>query len=599
MATKRSRLPVLVAVAALSVLVGAGSVFAAMPRLSVASAPSALATYDQDTSALKAADLDRALATGGASPDRIVVTYTDGFADPATLASVHSLVDGTPLSGDAALGREVLRVASSDAASAVTRLRGVPGVAEARVERTISVDAALPALTNDPYAAYAWGVTRIGANQVWGTSTGSGVKVAVLDCGIHGSHPDLAGQVVLDKNFTASATADDRCNHGTHVAGAIAALTNNGLGVPSVAPGVRLMNGKVLDDGGHGFSTDIENGISWAADNGARVINLSLGADMPCPASMQAAVSYARARGVVIVAAAGNSSLSSAATPANCTGVVAVGAVDQNDARPSWSNAGANVALSAPGVSIGSTINPDINGGALYGLGTGTSIAAPHVAGVAALLWASSYGTSADAVVSRLESTADHIAGTGSLWTYGRVSALKAVGAPTATATATPTTVPATAIPTTAPATLAPTPAATAIPARAPAGAIVPPTPRPTWTPTQVPPTATATRVPPTPTPVAPRLVAPSNVTAVTAGRGQVQVTWQAAVESHTTFNVYRGNSSGLDMRLLVVGVPAVSMTFMDPAAPVGQIVTYSVAAQNAAVEGPHSPPVRTNSVVR
>ena len=250
--------------------------------------------------------------------------------------------------------------------------------------------------------------------------------MAVLDCGIHGTHPDLAGQVVLEKNFTASATADDRCNHGTHVAGAIAALTNNGLGVPSVAPGVRLMNGKVMDDAGHGFSADIENGIRWAADNGARVVNLSLGGDSPCAASTQAAVSYARAKGVVIVAAAGNSGLSRAATPANCTGVVAVGAVDQNDARPSWSNAGIGVALAAPGVSIGSPVNPDINGGALYGLGTGTSIASPHVAGVAALLWASSYGTSADAVINRLESTADHIAGTGIVAGLRRVECAQA-----------------------------------------------------------------------------------------------------------------------------------------------------------------------------
>jgi subtilisin family serine protease len=589
MATKRSRLPVLLAVAALSTLIGAGSVFAAMPR---AAAPTALSDYDHDTPALKAADLDRALAAGGASPDRVVVTYADGVVDQATIDRVHTLVGGTPLSGDATLGREVLRATSGDAASGLERVRGLSGVAEVRIEQTLSVDAGLPPITNDPYASYAWGVSKIGANQVWGTSTGSGVKVAVLDCGIHGAHPDLAGQVVLEKNFSASATADDRCNHGTHVAGAIAALTNNGLGVPSVAPGVRLMNGKVLDDAGHGFSSDIENGIRWAADNGARVINLSLGADLPCPASSQVAVSYARAKGVVIVAAAGNSSLSRAATPANCTGVVAVGAVDQSDARPSWSNAGTGVALAAPGVSIGSPINPDINGGALYGLGTGTSIASPHVAGVAALLWASSYGTSADAVVSRLESSAEHIAGTGTLWTYGRVSALKALGAP-ATPTATPTQVPATATPTAVPA------AATAVSAPAPSGVIELPTPKPTSTLSQVPPTATATRVLPTPIPTLPKLVAPTNVKAVTVGSGQVQVSWQASATPMTTFNVYRGDSSGLNMRRLAAGLLSGTNTFVDPAPPVGQIVTYSIAEQSTAGEGPHSPPQRNSSTVR
>src|SRR5579859_4741785 len=439
MPAKRSRLPVLLTVAVLSTLIGAGSVFAAMSRPST---PSALTDFDHDSPALKAADLDRTLTAGGASPDRVVITYADGFADQTTLTRVHELVGGTSLSGDGALGREVIRVTSGDAASAVARVQGLAGVAEVRVERALSVEAGLPAVTNDPYAAYAWGVTRIGANQVWGTSTGGGVRVAVLDCGIHGSHPDLAGQVVLEKNFTASASADDRCNHGTYVAGAIAALTNNAVGMPSVAPGVRLMNGKVLDDSGHGFAADLENGLRWAADNGARVINLSLGSDMPCPASMQAAVSYARSSGAVIVAAAGNGSLRRAATPANCLGVVAVGAVDQNDVRPSWSNAGVGVALAAPGVDIGSALNPDINAGALYGVGSGTSIAAPHVSGVAALLWATSYGTSADAIVTRLESTAEHVAGTGTLWTYGRVSALKAVGAPAAVARVTPTEVP-------------------------------------------------------------------------------------------------------------------------------------------------------------
>jgi subtilisin family serine protease len=599
--SKRSRLPLLLAVGLFSTLIGAGSVLAAMPRPAVASA---LLDYDNDTPALKAADLDRALAAGGASSDRVVVTYTDGAVDQATLAHVHAVLGGTPLTGDAVLGREVLRLQSGDAADALERARGVPGVAEVRFERTVSVEAALPTSTDDPFASYAWGVSKVGANQVWSTSTGTGVKVAVLDCGIHANHPDLAGQVILEKNFTASATADDRCNHGTHVAGAIAALTNNGLGVASVAPGVRLLNGKVLDDTGHGFAADIESGLRWAADNGARVINLSLGTDLPCPVSMQAAVAYVRSKGVVIVAASGNGSLNHAATPANCSGVLAVGAVDQNDARPSWSNAGAGVALAAPGVKIGSPVNPDINAGALYGVGSGTSIASPHVAGVAALLWASSYGTSAEAVISRLESTADHVAGTGTLWTYGRVSAVNAIGAPAPALTATPREVAApTSTPQTVPpratagATEAPVVLEAAMPAKASAAAPATPTAKPTLAPTRVPPTTTATRVPPTPSPTPVKLLAPTNVTAVTVAGGQVQVAWQAPLEGHTTFNVYRGNTSGLDMRLIAARVASSAITFSEPAGPAGQVSTYSVAAQSAAGEGPHSPPVRNTSI--
>jgi thermitase len=604
MASKRSRLPMLLTVALLSTLIGAGSVFAAMPRPSLASA---LKDYDADTPALKAADLNRALAADGGSPDRVVVMYRDGVVDEATLARVHELVGGTPLSGDRALGREVLRVTTSGgAASAVERLRAMPGIAEVRVEQTVAVGASPVAgsATNDPYASFAWGVSRVGANQVWGTSTGSGIKVAVLDCGIHSAHPDLAGQVVLEKNFTASPTADDLCNHGTHVAGTIAALTNNGLGVPSIAPGVRLMDGKVADDTGHGFFTDFENGLRWAADNGARVVNLSLGANVPCAASSQAAVNYARARGVVIVAGAGNAGLSRAASPASCAGVVAVGAVDENDVRASFSNTGAGVALAAPGVRVGSTVNPDVNGGVMYALLSGTSMAAPHAAGVAALLWASGYGTSADAVVGRLESTADHIGGTGSLWAYGRINALRAVGAPPPTAT--PTSLPATATPIPSPTEIPPT--ATAVPTAAPT--TVPPTAtaratavpvgtRVSRTATPVtavlPPIAPRGAFPPT-TPVARLTTAPAGVTAVPTGRGQVQVAWQAPADGRTTFNIYRGDANGGDMRLLAAGLAPPTRTFIDPSAPLGQTVTYAIAAQNAAGEGPHSPPARTTT---
>src|SRR5207253_8891692 len=132
---------------------------------------------------------------------------------------------------------------------------------------------------NDPRVAEEWGLQRIQANTAWDTAQGSGVSVAVLDCGINSSHPDLAGRVSLQRNFTSSATMDDRCNHGTHVAGTIAAGTNNGIGVAGVAPGASLINGKVLDDTGSGFFSDIDNAIEWAVDSGAKVISMSLGAD--------------------------------------------------------------------------------------------------------------------------------------------------------------------------------------------------------------------------------------------------------------------------------------------------------------------------------
>ena len=110
---------------------------------------------------------------------------------------------------------------------------------------------------------------------------------------------------MLESNFTVAPTLDDLCNHGTHVAGTIAATMNNETGVVGVAPRAELLNGKVLDDSGAGFFSDIDRGIQWAADKGARVINLSINADIRCPTSTAAAVNYAWSRGVIVVAAGG------------------------------------------------------------------------------------------------------------------------------------------------------------------------------------------------------------------------------------------------------------------------------------------------------
>ncbi len=278
----------------------------------------------------------------------------------------------------------------------------------------------------DAYEAWSGGSTT-----AWdGGTTGSGsVAIAILDTGIKEDHEDLQGKVTKRVNYTSSSTNSDVRGHGTHVAGTVAALTNNGTGVAGTCPGCTLYNVKVLDDTGSGYYSWIANGIAWAADNGAQVINMSLGGSSPS-STQQAAVDYAWSKGVVVVAAAGNSNTSSQFYPAAYPNVIAVGATDNTDAKASFSNYGSSwVDVAAPGASILSTT---VNGG--YGLKSGTSMASPHVAGEAGLIW-SKPGLCAGAdnacVRNQIESQADKTSGTGTYWANGRINANGGVGTTT------------------------------------------------------------------------------------------------------------------------------------------------------------------------
>ncbi len=405
----------------------AGSLLLVLSLLSPLAARTALAdgdSIDQEDAAEKAADLSRAKANGDVSPDRLVIVYErpSSPSDPER-ARVRSRVGGRLVRADRVLARDVVRVSDGRAADRAIAARRERGVRDAYPDRIARADLAV----NDPLLSQEWGLAKIQAPTAWDTSQAQGVKVAVLDCGIHATHPDLVGKVVLAADIALTGSTDDLCNHGTHVAGTIAANTNNATGVAAVAPAAQLLNGKVLGDNGSGFFSDVETGIVWAANNGAKVINLSLGADIACPASTQNAVNTAFAAGAVIAAAAGNSGRNRAGAPANCVNVIGVAATDVNDAKPRFSNYGANVDVAAPGVSILSTVNPNVNAGAEYAFFSGTSMATPHTSGVAALLWATTYGTSPTAVQNRLFATADPIPGTGTLWTYGRINAASAV----------------------------------------------------------------------------------------------------------------------------------------------------------------------------
>lgn len=274
----------------------------------------------------------------------------------------------------------------------------------------------------------------IDASTAWDATQG-GVLVAVLDTGIDNDHEDLSSKIILSKDFTNSPSGpNDFYGHGTHVAGIIGAVTNNGTGVAGSCPNCTLLNGKVLDDNGYGSYSGIANGMTWAANSGAKVINLSLGGPFRS-STLESAVNYAWNKGVVIVAAAGNSGNKSKTFPAAYTKAIAVAATNNQDQKASFSSYGSQwVDVAAPGENIFSTfpnhtfvIQTKYGRSQNYDFASGTSMAAPHAAGVSALIWSSSYGTSNSSVRNRLEATTDKISGTGSYWSKGRINAGKAL----------------------------------------------------------------------------------------------------------------------------------------------------------------------------
>ncbi|EGX56796.1 subtilisin-like protease [Streptomyces zinciresistens K42] len=247
-------------------------------------------------------------------------------------------------------------------------------------------------------------VAQIGAPKAWAAGyDGKGVKIAVLDTGVDATHPDLKGQVVAARNFTSSATADDKYGHGTHVA-SIAAGTGakSGGKYKGVAPGADILNGKVLDDQGYGDDSGILAGMEWAAAQGAQIVNMSLGGgDAPGIDPLEAAVNKLSAdKGILFTIASGNSGPETVGSPGTAEAALTVGAVDGKDVLASWSSTGPRVGdggikpdVTAPGVAItaasakGSVIAQEVGENPPgYVTIEGTSMATPHVAGAAALL---------------------------------------------------------------------------------------------------------------------------------------------------------------------------------------------------------------------
>jgi serine protease len=304
---------------------------------------------------------------------------------------------------------------------------------------------------SDPHRSQQWDFAKMRVAEAWQKSTGTGVVVAVIDTGVDSTHPDLGANVLrgYDAVTNKAGTVTDGNGHGTHVAGTIAAVTGNGLGISAVAPHARILPVKVLSDDGSGYSSDTAEGIVWAADNGAKVINMSLGGPSRSPAVTNA-VAYARSKGVTVVAAAGNERQDGSPTsyPGADEGVIAVAATTSADTFAPYSNAGSYVDVAAPGSAIISTYPQKL--GQAYASLNGTSMASPHVAAVAALLKAYQPSLTPDQIESALEKSAVDLGVKGFDRDYGngRVDAVAALNA--VTPTKPPTTAP-TSAPTTAP----------------------------------------------------------------------------------------------------------------------------------------------------
>jgi thermitase len=372
-------------------------------------------------------------------PGQVIVKY-EGAASAGQVASAErsaGVLD--ELSRVRGVGADVVSVAGGVKAAA-QRLEASPAVAYAEPNYIYHATA----VPNDPMFAQLYGMNKIQAPAGWDLlGLGSfpltgGVKVGIVDTGITQNHEDLVGKtadcggvnnfgvslgvIILgsDPTIVNGKCADDN-GHGTHVAGTIDAIANNGKGVAGVAFNSPLTVCKALNSGGSGTLQMVANCITWVNQHGAKIISMSLGGSGS--ATLQAAVTNATNNGSLLIAAAGNSGDSTVSYPAGYPEVVSVAATDANDQKASFSSFNSDVEVAAPGVSITSTWS---NGG--YNTISGTSMATPHVSGVAALIAGRNPGGGPAAWRAKLDASVDDLGAPGRdpQFGFGRVNLVKA-----------------------------------------------------------------------------------------------------------------------------------------------------------------------------
>ena len=355
--------------------------------------------------------------TGYWAKGRILVETRAGLKD-GDLAKILSRHGGRSSSRMNKIQVHVVKLpAEADERTAVELLKRNPHIKSAEIDKLIAPEQ----VGNDTYYASAWHLPKIQAPVAWDSALGTGVTIAILDSGVDATHPDLNGKMVSGWNFfDGNADTSDVYGHGTKVAGSAAAASNNGAGVTGVAWNAKIMPIRISDTAGYAFYSTIAEGIYWAADHGAKVINVSY--SVQGSVSVQNAANYLKSKGGLVINSAGNSGAIDSTLANNA--MISVSATGSSDTKASWSSFGDYVDISAPGAGIWTTVR-----GGGYAAVSGTSFSSPVTAGVVALMMSANPALKPTELESILKSTALDLgmAGTDQLYGAGRINAAAAV----------------------------------------------------------------------------------------------------------------------------------------------------------------------------